>query len=90
MSLYQTFSDPALTEYEVTKQELITSRDMKMPESSRRILELVETYRDAPHTERWIEAMEGLPQLAVPGLVYLVNKTEHKGMESNGKSLERN
>jgi len=28
---------------------------------------------------RWIEAMERLPGLLVPGLVYLVNKAENKG-----------
>jgi len=28
---------------------------------------------------RWIEAMESLPSLLVPGLVYIVDSTDHKG-----------
>jgi len=29
---------------------------------------------------RWIEAMESLPSLLVPGLVHIVNSTDHKGL----------
>ena len=53
-----------------------------MPESAHRILDMVETFCTAPHAGKWVEAMEGLSQLIVPGLVYLVNKTEHRGTVS--------
>ena len=31
---------------------------------------------------RWIEAMEGLPTLLVPGLVHIVDSTDHKGQSA--------
>ena len=68
-----------MTNYEICKQQLVTVKDPVMPEAAKQLLDLVATYVGADHHEKWVEAMEAVPRLLVPGLVYLVNKTDHKG-----------
>ena len=103
----QTFVDPSLTAYEAETQKMMSAKEERpdVPESATQILDMIETFKDSEHHERfveattipskmlplllipsivlltrifssgrWVEAMESLPSLVVPGLVHLIAK----------------
>ncbi|ELU02701.1 hypothetical protein CAPTEDRAFT_199673 [Capitella teleta] len=75
-----TFTDPGLTAYELTKQRLMLTKeaDLVIPDEATQIINIVEQFKDVAHDEKWIEAMDRVPGLVVPGLVYIVNKMDKK------------
>jgi len=50
---WQTFSDPSLTDYELSKQKAVIAknRDVTIPAATETILLMIETYKNAPHHE---------------------------------------
>jgi hypothetical protein len=71
-----------MTSYEVTKQKMLLTKesDLIMPEEANEIINIVNQFKDAEHNESWVEAMDWVPGLIVPGLVYIINKMNSKGL----------
>lgn len=53
----QTFVDPSLTAYEAETQKMMSAKEERpdVPESATQILDMIETFKDADHHERFVK-----------------------------------
>ncbi|CAI9735216.1 Hypothetical predicted protein [Octopus vulgaris] len=71
------FLDPSLTPFEVEKaqwQQSESGANAEMCQEAKTLLEYIETFANAEHQRKWIEAVEIIPSLLDKGLSYLLYK----------------
>uniref|UniRef100_A0A0L8HH29 Virilizer N-terminal domain-containing protein n=1 Tax=Octopus bimaculoides TaxID=37653 RepID=A0A0L8HH29_OCTBM len=71
------FLDPSLTPFEVEKaqwQQSESGANAEMCQEAKTLLEFIETFANAEHQRKWIEAVEIIPSLLDKGLSYLLYK----------------
>ncbi|KAK3085549.1 hypothetical protein FSP39_005168 [Pinctada imbricata] len=75
LSQLKTFPDLSKTDYEVEKETLQRADNsaQTIPEEAKSLLDIMEELKEAPHHDKWVVALEGVPKLLTKGLPYIIH-----------------